>query len=1220
MTHQSLRRLAVAVFATLMTATVDSAARAAVVTWDANGATANQTDGAGGWFDANKWWDGSTNTNWTSGDDAIFGNGGTGGAVTLASPTTVNSFTFRSFSGTYTLGSAGQTITLNAGIIKNAGSGVVTFASPITLAGDQTWTNHSASALSIAVPGTGIHLLTGLDLQSYNLTVDGPGSTQLSTNVIIGSGGITKEGTGRLVLGAGGTPPIHTYSGATVVKGGVLMVTANLSANSNLVLNGGVLEYYWTGTFSRSLGSDANQVQILGGASGFSENGATGMTVDIGGTTELVWDSTYFKPDVFVLQADSAQAGSNLTLSDGLDLNGAARTIAVNATTQGTWATINGAIRNTSSTAASLTKSGPGILILSATNANTYDGGTIISGGTLRFPKRNSMPAVGEVLVQDGTTLSVGVGGTGEWTTGLSGVGTIGGLLSGLGGQGSSTVTYSGKVNLGFHVTGTQTYTGDIADVGDSLGIVISNTGTMALTGSNSYTGRTVVLGGTLEFNSIGNVGAGNSALGAPTTVADGTIAVGDRNTAGTLRYVGAGHTSNRVIDMRGSAAGVTIDASGTGALVLNGNVIGTFPTTGNGQANKTLTLSGSSTAANTIAGVINNNDNGTGTQSTTLVKAGTGTWVLSGANTYSGTTTVQTGTLIVGANAPSNANGALGRATSDVGLGVAGGNTNASLLIGGPYTVARIVRLATNNNTDTGARVLTLGGSTADNATFSGAIHLGTASQVSRGIVVTAVSGGQVTFSGVIQDPTGQDTAEQAAAAAITAVRKTGGGTVVLSANNTYRGATVVDAGTLLVNGSLSNTSAVTVNGGGTLGGIGTINGPVTVNDGGTLSPGIAIGQLTLNNGLDMAAAGTGANLVWQLGALSTADPGLNFDFLGITVGDLALGGQSKLTLDFSLLPESQRPNHATPDAFWTSNRSWKIIDTNSNSGNTNFVQLANAVFAVGTFATVVGTGLDAGDIFLQYNAGPTGPVTRNWTGAEADGLWVNPLNWAEGSVPLAGQLAKFAGAGAGPVSIEAGKTVGQVLFDSTASYTVSGDTGATLSMDNTGGTGNASITAAAGSHTISAKVATTAASPLDISVASGAGLSLSGGILNDASLVNILNGTVGVATIAGDGDTSVGAVSAATLVTEHVRQDALTINAGSAVVVSATAGGSSTSIVNLLQISNGTDFTWSAAGGSVSAQTSDAGGAVQSVPEPSVWALTAIAVLGLLILGRRR
>ena len=70
-----------------------SSASAATLYWDANGTTGLQTDGAGDWTTANQWWDGLANVNWNSGDSAIFGSGGTGGAVTLASPTTVGSLT-----------------------------------------------------------------------------------------------------------------------------------------------------------------------------------------------------------------------------------------------------------------------------------------------------------------------------------------------------------------------------------------------------------------------------------------------------------------------------------------------------------------------------------------------------------------------------------------------------------------------------------------------------------------------------------------------------------------------------------------------------------------------------------------------------------------------------------------------------------------------------------------------------------------------------------------------------------------------------------------------------------------------------------------------------------------------------------------------------------------------------------------------------------------------
>ena len=163
--------------------------------------------------------------------------------------------------------------------------------------------------------------------------------------------------------------------------------------------------------------------------------------------------------------------------------------------------------------------------------------------------------------------------------------------------------------------------------------------------------------------------------------------------------------------------------------------------------------------------------------------------------------------------------------------------------------------------------------------------------------------------------------------------------------------------------------------------------------------------------------------------------------------------------------------------------------------------------------------------------------------------------------------------------------------------SYTVSGDTGAALTLDN--GSGNAAISATAGSHTISAQVATHTDSDLGVSVSgTGSLLNLSGGIDNTAGngdadreprrhavagrhqqraatgLVNVTAGTVTVAAIDGAGDTTV--TAAATLITAHVRQDTLTINAGSTVTINTAGGASGTSVVNFLQISDGTDFNW--------------------------------------------
>src|SRR5215831_1819970 len=118
-----------------------------------------------------------------------------------------------------------------------------------------------------------------------------------------------------------------------------------------------------------------------------------------------------------------------------------------------------------------------------------------------------------------------------------------------------------------------------------------------------------------------------------------------------------------------------------------------------------------------------------------------------------------------------------------------------------------------------------------------------GTVSMQSSGTLTVGGDNTSTTFSGVYQNSGGGNPA----------LTKTGTGTLTLPGANTYTGATMVNAGTLAVTGSI--VSPVTVNSGGTLAGTGTISNTVTVNSGGTLSPGtspgiINTGSLTLTSG----------------------------------------------------------------------------------------------------------------------------------------------------------------------------------------------------------------------------------------------------------------------------------------------------------------------------------------------------------------------------------
>lgn len=339
--------------------------------------------------------------------------------------------------------------------------------------------------------------------------------------------GLTKTGPGNLLLTNNG----NSYDGPTVVTDGVLMLgtawnnsggipgglSSTTSGLSNLEINGGNvrLAYY----LKRPLGAGPTDFQITGGTSGFSHiQPDTWGRLSINNSTsyEVVWGDPFFKPDVFVLNEENASPTQVVQFQNKLDLNGADRTVATNAikaitpgsangfmTTAG--GRITGVIQNTGATAG-LIKTGPGHLQLTA--ANTYDGGTTINEGNLEFTKIAAMPATGAVTVNDGATLTVAVGGAGQWTTGTSGNGTLGGLLAGLGGQAPSTVTFVGTTGLGLNVTGSQSYAGVISGAGNLL---VVGSGSLDLTGDNTFSGDIVVDGGATLFLTGDNSGATGS-------------------------------------------------------------------------------------------------------------------------------------------------------------------------------------------------------------------------------------------------------------------------------------------------------------------------------------------------------------------------------------------------------------------------------------------------------------------------------------------------------------------------------------------------------------------------------------------------------------------------------------------------------------------------------------------------------------------------------------
>ncbi|MEO8614092.1 MAG: autotransporter-associated beta strand repeat-containing protein [Luteolibacter sp.] len=679
-----------------------------------------------------------------------------------------------------TTGSSAATINVD----RFSGSNVETiFRFNNLTVGTGTLTVSGANNYAVQIAGT--TTLTGNAVFSMS-------SSSLNLVGAIGDGGggfgLTKLGAvasyvARQQVGVLTVSGTSTYTGVTSVLEGMLQVNANApsgasgplgNATSAVLLGnttGSVNAYINSGnvTVGRdiTIQSGNTGTAFLGSNSGSSGNTYSG-TITLGSAGQAGHGATLF-------------TGSNHTqtfsgvIQDSPTLVGTAGVL-----TFGDVSTAN----FLTGTFGSNPSNGGSIFILS--NANTYSGGTIINtAGGVRISNADAfgtgnLSIVAGTIQGDGITALSGISGqtwdgnftlnsfnfspqgavnlgtspillTGNRTvTVVNNVTTVGGVISGAGR--SLTLLGGSAAGSGLKLIGANTFDGGLTIAGASTAanalLVTSvdasalGTGQLNLTntanskvalsvdttvgsltsglnnGLASFTGGTSALAaGTYALTFTG--GGGSGAAGTATVNATGVV------TAVSLTNVGKDYTSAPTITLASSTATVTPATFGSSSINLN---LGT---------SRTLTIAGTNASPTTYTGIIS----GTGGA---LIKMGSGTQILTGVNTYTGTTTISGGTL--------NVTGSLGATAVSVN---ATGTLTGTGSIGGTVSVDSAGHFASAIASSPGSQIpLQISGTL--NLAGGNIVDLTASVAPANGVYILATAAGGVTYTAGTVNHTG--------------------------------------------------------------------------------------------------------------------------------------------------------------------------------------------------------------------------------------------------------------------------------------------------------------------------------------------------------------------------------------------------------------------------------------------------------------------------------
>jgi len=603
-----------------------------------------------------------------------------------------------------------------SGNITNNGNGTNTTTITGGVSGSVTSINQNSTTSALTISGGGLAVNAG---GTTLLNTAGTKALTISSDV---------SGTGNLTASVGS----NLTGGNIALSGNVSntgYVISSGSGNQSVVISGNI-----TSSVLGVIQNGAASTLVLGGNNTFSGNVAINAgTVYSSSTLGLGAGTTYIGETGSSADAALLGLAGNITVPIIVQSGPGARTLGNNGSSASVFSglvTLNGNLTIASSGTGTVNLNGgvvgaalagsKDITITSATPAATnvtlggnnsgFTGSVKISSGSLKMGSVTALSSVNTVSINAGATFDLS-----QNSVTIAGLNDITGFTAG-----NVTNTGANVRVLTLGGSGIYSFSGNISPATATrvgLNIALTGSGQQTLSNSNTYAGGTTVTTGTLNLTANGAMGGGGFL-----SVIDGTLNLNSTTqTATTVTVSGSGSI----------LGGATSQLTGTSFTFSN--------------------PSGTSTATAVLAGT-----------GATLSKSGAGTTILSGANTYTGASTLSAGTVVLGNKTAlgiggtisfgsmtttastdlSGSNAIVNSFTTTTGTAFAGTN---SLELSAAYSVNGASRVITNNIT---VGNLTLSGNQViDNAarsiTYSGAGNL-----IVSGNITASAGGGLVIYN----------------------------------------------------------------------------------------------------------------------------------------------------------------------------------------------------------------------------------------------------------------------------------------------------------------------------------------------------------------------------------------------------------------------------------------------------------------------------------------